>query len=156
MKKLLMILAIGFLATGCSKKEDAPQAQTPHVAGTWAGSGTDDAIGYFDLSADLTQSGGSASGTFVMAGSVATINGNLALAIGPAGGNNVQSLALTRTTWTVADPKNAGRVCAATMTVRPGTTFMTNAAVSFMYTMTDCQGGTWTGGANMKKIAGTN
>ncbi len=156
MKKLLLIAILGLLTTACSKKEDAPKPYTPHIAGSWAGNGTDDAIGYYNLGADITQSNDSGAGDFTMAGGVATIKGNISIVVGPQGGNNLQQLNLTRVTWTVNDPANANRVCAATMTVKPGSTFMTGSAVSFMYTMTDCQGGTWTGGANLHKVAGTN
>ena len=154
--KIILIGILGLASTACSKKEDAPKPYTPHVAGSWAGNGTDDAVGYFNLGVDLTQSNDSAAGDFTMVGGVATIKGTISIVVGPQGGNNLQKLDLTRVTWTVNDPANAGRVCAATMSVRPGSTFMTGSAVSFFYSVTDCQGGIWTGGANMHKIAGTN
>jgi hypothetical protein len=156
MKRLPLILALGILATGCSKKEDAPPPNNPHVAGSWVGNGTDDAIGYYNLAVDLTQSGNSASGTFDMEGGAASVKGNVLMTFGAMVGNNLQSMGLTRTKWTVADPSNSNRVCSATLTVNPGSTFITDTAVSFGYTMTDCQGGTWSGGANLHKIAGTN
>lgn len=156
MKKILMIFVMGLLATGCSKKEDAPKPYTPHVAGSWSGNGTDDAVGYYDIAVDLTQSGDSASGDFTMAGGAAVVKGTVSIVVGPQGGNNLQKLEFTRVTWTVADPANAGRICPSVMTVRPGSTYMTGSSVSFHYSVTDCQGGTWGGGANMKKIAGTN
>lgn len=156
MKKLLLIGILGLLTTACSKKEDAPKPYTPHVAGSWAGNGTDDAIGFYNLGVDITQSNDSAAGDFTMAGGVATIKGNISIVVGPQGGNNVQKLELTRVTWTVPDPAQANRVCPATMTVKPGSTFMTGSSVVFSYAVTDCQGGTWFGGANLHKVAGTN
>lgn len=156
MKRLAFLLPLVLLASACSKKEDAPPAQVPHVAGTWSGNGTDDAIGFFNVSMDITQSGDSAAGTFTMAGSAATITGDVSIALGPQGGNNLQALSFARKSWTVADPANAGRVCAAAMIVQPNVNAMTGSAVSFRYSMTDCQGGTWAGGANLHKIAGTN
>lgn len=154
--KLLLIVALGLMTIGCSKKEDAPKPQTPHVAGSWSGNGSDDAVGYFDIVADITQSGDSAAGDFTMTGGVATIKGTIILVVGPYGTGNVQSLTLTRKTWNVADPSNANRVCAADLTLVPGTATMSGSQVSFHYKFTDCQGGTWYGGSNLSKIAGTN
>jgi hypothetical protein len=91
-----------------------------------------------------------------MTGSVATVNGDIKLSFGPLKGNNLNSLQMTRTTWNVPDPANVTRVCAATMSISPNMTFITDDSVSFHYTMTDCQGGTWYGGANLAKVAGTN
>ena len=149
---LLILLAI----CACSKKEDAPKDTTPHVSGSWSGNGTDDAIGYYNVSMDLTQSGGTAAGTFTMAGGVATVQGNVTLAVGPQAPNNLQSLKLTRVSWTVADPVNANRLCVGDLTVRRASTSMTSGAIVFHYTMTDCQGGVWDGGANLTKQMGTN
>jgi hypothetical protein len=149
-----LIVALALCA--CQKKEDAPAPNVPHVAGAWAGTGTDDAIGFYNLSMDLTQSGGSAAGSFTMTGGVATVTGNVFLAIGPQGGNNLQALRLTRIGWTVNDPANAGRLCTGDLTVRAGSTAMTSSAISFQYTVTDCAGGLWTGGATLTKRAGTN
>ena len=156
MKKLLILLGLAFLSSACSKKEDQPAAQVPHVGGSWSGTGTDDAIGFYNLSVDLTQSGDSAAGSFTMAGAAATVKGTITLMVARQGGNNLQAMNLARATWTVADPQNAGRLCAGTLTVQPNSTFMTDSAVSFAYSFTDCQGGTWGGGANLHKIAGTN
>lgn len=156
MKKLLLILVLGLLSVGCNRKEDKPSPRSPHVAGVWQGNGTDDAIGYYNLSVDMGQSQDSAAGTFTMVGDVATVTGDFYVSFGPAGGNNVRTLTLTRQNWTVADPANANRVCAGTLTVRGGSTYITDSALSFHYTMTDCQGGTWNGGANLRKSAGTN
>lgn len=155
MKKLLLIAVLGFLTTACSKKEDAPKPYTPHVAGTWVGNGTDDAIGFYNLAVDLTQSGDSASGNFTMAGAV-TIKGTVSVVIGPQGGNNLQQMIFTPTSSTVNDPALAGRVCSAPMTVRPGSTYMLSGSTVFGYTVSDCQGGTWGGGANMKKTIASN
>ncbi len=155
--RIVLLLAVATLATvGCQKKEDAPPPYYPHVSGTWSGNGTDDAIGFFNFGVDMTQSGDSAAGTFTMTGGVADVKGDFAVRFGPQGGNNVQSLTLTRSTWTVTDPANANRLCAATLTVKSGSTFITGSNVSFHYSMTDCQGGTWFGGANLHKVAGTN
>lgn len=159
MKKntILALALMGALLSACNKKEDAPAPNNPHVAGAWTGNGTDDAIGFYNLSVNLTQSGNSASGSFTMAGAVATVSGEILVSFGALnGGNNLESMALTRKQWTVPDPQNANRVCAATLTVKPGSTFITSSAVSFFYTMSDCQGNTWGGGANLHKVAGTN
>lgn len=156
MKRYFWILTLAALATGCSKKEDAPKPYTPHIAGSWSGNGTDDAVGYYNIAVDLVQSGDSASGDFTMAGAVATIKGTVSVVIGPQGGNNLQQLVFTPTSATVNDPANANRVCSAAMTVRPGSTYMLSGSTVFSYTVSDCQGGTWGGGANLKKIAGTN
>lgn len=158
MKKgeIVLFLLVAFLASGCSKKEDAPKPNDPHVAGVWSGNGTDDAIGYYNIGIDLTQSNDSAAGTFTMAGSVATIKGNVIMDFGPVGTGNVRSLALDRKTWTVADPANANRVCIATMTLTPHTGQTNNTFMKFSYQVTDCAGGTWFGGANLTKMAGTN
>ncbi len=156
LNRILVLGLLGLLTSACQKKEDAPKPYTPHVAGSWAGNGTDDAIGFYNISTDISQSGDSASGDFTMVGGAATIKGTISIIIGPQGGNNLQQLNMTRVTWTVNDPSNAGRVCAATMTVKPGSTyFLTNSTV-FSYSVTDCQGGLWFGGASLKKIAGTN
>lgn len=144
------------MAAGCRKKEDAPPPNFPHAAGVWNGTGTDDAIGFFNIAMDLTQSAESAAGTFTMAGGVATVKGNVLTAFGQVSTTNVSSLTLARTTWTVSDPANAGRVCAATLTLTPYTGQLSSTFMSFHYTVTDCQGGTWFGGANLHKIAGTN
>lgn len=156
MKKLLLIGILGLLTTACSKKEDAPKPYTPHISGSWAGNGTDDAVGYYNIGVDLVQSGDSAAGTFTMVGGVATIKGTVSVVIGPQGGNNLQQMIFTPTSSTVNDPNLAGRVCSAPMTVRPGSTYMLGGSTVFSYTVSDCQGGTWGGGANLKKIAGTN
>ncbi len=159
MKKgeIILILLIGVIFSGCQKKkEDAPPPNYPHVEGTWNGNGTDDAIGYFNLAADITQSNDQAAGQFTMAGTVATIKGDINIVFGPQGGNNVRTLTLTRNTWTVNDPANVGRVCAATMTLTPNTASITGSFTSFHYTVTDCQGGVWQGGANMTKMTRGN
>jgi hypothetical protein len=154
--KAFLIVLLGLFTAACSKKEDAPPPYTPHVAGSWTGNGTDDAIGYYNISADLAQSNSSASGDFTMSGPVATIKGTISIVLGPQGGNNLQQLTMTRVTWTVNDPANTNRVCAATMTVQPGSTYFLSGSTVFSYSVTDCQGGTWSGGANLHKIAGTN
>lgn len=155
--RILLLLAVATLATvGCSKKEDAPKPSYPHVDGLWTGNGTDDAIGFFNFSVDMIQSNDQGVGTFTMAGGVATVKGDFSVIFGPQGGNNVKALTLTRKTWTVTDPANANRVCAGTLEVMPGSTFITGSAVSFHYKMTDCQGGTWDGGANLKKEIARN
>lgn len=156
MKKLSLLLLGLTLTIGCSKKEDAPAPNNPHVAGVWSGNGTDDAIGYYNITATLVQSGNQASGTFTMAGTVATINGNISMSFGAIGGANMGAISLQRTTWTVGSPSNANRVCLATLTITPGTGSISNTATAFHYSMTDCQSGTWNGGANMQKTAGTN
>jgi len=62
MKRLLLISALALV--GCNRHEDAPAPYVPHVAGQWAGNGTDDAIGYYNWSVVLAQSNSTASGTF--------------------------------------------------------------------------------------------
>ncbi len=149
---LMMIGLFGLCA--CNKKEDAPAAQVPHVAGSWSGTGTDDAIGFYNLAVTLTQSNGDVAGTFATSSGFASTSGNVSIKVGPAGGNNVQSLAFARTQWSVTAPPPS-RTCAGTMTMT-APTFMTSNSISFGYVITDCQGGTWTGGANLHKTAGTN
>lgn len=153
---VLLLVVATFATVGCSKKEDAPKPYYPHVSGSWTGNGTDDAIGYFNFGVDMTQSNDMAAGSFTMTGDVATVKGDFRVVFGPQGGNNVKELVLTRKEWTVSDPTNANRVCAGDLTVRAGSTFITGSNVSFHYTMTDCQGGTWTGGANLRKTVATN
>ena len=153
---LLLVAGATFALAACSKKEDAPPPNYPHVSGMWTGNGTDDAIGYFNAGIDMTQSAESAAGTFTLAGSVATIKGNVAIAFGQVSQTNMNSFTLTRTTWTVADPANANRVCAATLTLVPHTGQISNTYMAAHYTMTDCQGGTWQGGLNLTKMARTN
>jgi hypothetical protein len=154
MRKILLVLSLAALATGCSKKDDTPAPQTPHVAGVWSGTGTDDAIGFYNITMTLTQSGNQASGTFATSSGFATTSGNVTLTVGPAGGNNVQKLALTRTQWSPTAPAPS-RTCAGTMMLSTPT-FMTASSITFSYTITDCQGGSWNGGANLTKTAGTN
>ena len=155
--RTVLLLAVATLATvGCSKKEDAPKPSYPHVAGVWSGSGTDDAIGYFSFGVDMIQSNDQGVGSFTMSSAIGTVKGDFSVIFGPQGGNNVKSLTLTRKTWNIPDPQYQNRVCAGTLTVTPGSTFITGSAVSFHYKMTDCQGGTWDGGANLHKDAGTN
>jgi len=156
MKHTFSILGLCFalgILTACDKREDNPKPSSPHVAGSWVGTGTDDAIGFYNISMDLTQSGESASGTFTMAGDVGTVTGSLSMGIAPQTANNMR-LTLSREHWTLTDPANSSRLCIGTLTAKPSS--ITSGTLSFFYTMTDCQGGTWTGGANAKKTVGTN
>lgn len=146
---LLAVLAV----VGCNRHEDRPAQNVPHVAGQWVGTGTDDAIGFFNIEMTLTQSNTSAVGTYTMVGAVATIHGDARLDISPYGGTNLR-ITLVRTNWTVNDPANSNRVCNASLVSSPAS--ITNGATSFHYTMSDCQGGTWIGGATLTKSAGTN
>lgn len=155
--RVFSILGLSFCLvalSACHKKEDAPGPSVPHVAGNWVGTGTDDAIGYFNISMDLTQSDRSAAGTFTMSGTVATVTGNVTMNVGAQGGSNLTGLVLTRVHWTLNDPTNANRLCAGELTALPSS--MTSGAVNFHYSMSDCQTGTWNGGANLTKQAGTN
>jgi hypothetical protein len=154
LKRFAVLLAVAVMAAGCSKKEDAPKPQDPHVAGMWSGNGTDDAIGYYNIGITLTQTEDSAAGTFNIASNVATETGNVMMSIGPLNGNNMQTLTLTRTAWTTTSTTD-GRICQATMRLTTPT-FITNTHMQFSYQVTDCQGGVWNGGANLSKIAGTN
>lgn len=153
MKYLVLFLFIALCA--CSKKEDAPKGATPHVAGSWVGTGTDDATGHYNISMDLVQSEGSASGTFRMVGNVATINGNVTLSLSDQGAYNLRALTMTRENWTVSQPGDAIRVCAGDLTLK-NTAQVTSGVLSFYYTLNDCAGGTWEGGASLRKSAGTN
>jgi hypothetical protein len=148
----LMLVAV-LACIGCTKKEDAPTAAAPHVAGSWAGTGTDDAIGFYNISLTLGQSGSSASGTFTTTSAFVTQSGNAYLTVGPQGGNNLQGLTLNRVQWTI--PPVAGRICAGSM-VLSQPTFITATTLAFHYTVTDCAGGQWNGGATLQKTAGTN
>lgn len=154
--RMILFLLVAFLAVGCSKKEDAPPPSYPHVSGSWAGNGTDDAIGYYTLGVDMTQSGDQAAGHFTMTGGVATIKGDFNVIFGPEGKGNVKTLTMTRQTWTINDPANANRVCAGTLTLVPYTSTINGSFVSFGYTMSDCVSGTWNGGANLSKITRGN
>jgi hypothetical protein len=156
---VVVIVVASMSFAGCSKKEDAPKPYTPHVAGSWSGNGTDDAIGYFTIGVDMAQSGDSASGTFTMNSAIGSVKGDFMVGIDPqgtAGGKNLRSMTMTRRTWNIPDPANQNRVCAATLSLVRGTGMMTSSATEFHYTMTDCQGGTWVGGANMRKDVASN
>lgn len=147
-------LLLPLLFIGCSKKEDAPKPSTPHVGGLWAGSGTDDAVGYYNISLTLNQTESSASGSFTLVSSLGSQSGDVMIQVGPSGGENVTSMTLTRTHWDVTIPAPS-RTCAGTMTLsRP--TYMNTSTMQFPYTVTDCQGGSWSGGFTVHKTVGTN
>jgi hypothetical protein len=153
MKRLSLLLVL--LAVGCSKKEDAPPPYTPHVAGMWVGSGQNDAIGYYTWSMTLTQSGNSAAGTYDTASALTTTHGNVLIQFGPQGGNNVQSLTMTQTTFAPTSPAPS-RTCSGTVMNLSQPTFITGSALSFYYNFTDCFGYTAGGGANLHKTIATN
>jgi hypothetical protein len=134
------------LTIGCSKKEDAPPPYTPHVAGVWVGTGTDDSIGFYNVSMTITQSGNSAAGSYDTASSLTNTTGNINLQFGPQGGNNVQSITMSRT-WST-------KSCNGTATLSQPT-YITGNAIAFYYTVTDCNG-TNSGGANLHKTIATN
>lgn len=144
MRYALLIL-LGSILIGCSKKEDAPPPYVPHVAGFWAGQGDDNAIGYYNWSVTLVQAGTSAAGTYDTSGGYGTTHGDIRLDFGPQGGNNLWALTMTRT---------GGTICHGSATLA-GSTFITNSRVSFRYIINDCKGVN-SGGANLQKIAGTN
>ena len=146
-RALLVIIATCavLIATGCSKKEDAPGPQVPHVAGQWAGNGTDDAIGYYNWSVTLVQSNSSAAGSFNTAGGYGTTSGDIRIDFGTEGPGNVRALTLTRT---------GGTLCTGSATLS-GTATLSSSGLTFGYVVTDCRGTNY-GGANLHKIAGTN
>lgn len=148
MRRLFLVPFI-LLAIGCSKKEDTPPPYVPHVAGTWTGSGTDNTIGYFDWTVDLVQSGTSASGDFHTSSSFGTTNGTIALEIAPGGGMNLTKLTMSRTGY------SGSVTCTGSMSLSQRST-VTDGSMSFNYTVSDCHYPLETGGANLKKIAGTN
>lgn len=142
---IIGLCAVGIaMATlgGCSKKEDAPPPYTPHVAGQWAGTGTDDAIGYYNWSVTLTQAGNSAAGTYDTSGGYGTTHGDIRLDFNQ---GNLYNLTLTRT---------GGSICSGLATLGSATTF-NSSYLTFSYRVTDCRGVNG-GGANLHKIAGTN
>lgn len=155
-RMILFLLSAFIFTVGCSKKEDAPAPNAPHVGGMWTGTGTDDAIGYYTIGLNIDQSADSAAGTFTINGTVATIQGNVAMQFGNIGGNNINSFTLTRSTWTVNDPANANRVCSGTLTLNPHTGQTSSSYMAFHYNVTDCAGGTWQGGANLTKMIRNN
>lgn len=149
MKHLSALILIAFSLAACNRKEDAPPPHTPHVAGAWSGNGTDNTIGYYEVSMDLFQEGTSVSGTFHTASSYGTSSGEVRMTIQPGGGNNLASVTMTRTTFT------GSITCSGTMTLaRP--TSMTEGRVTIPYNVTDCNYPAETGGLNMRKDAGTN
>lgn len=150
--KTQALILIALVALGACKKREHASAPggPPAVAGSWAGTGTDDAIGFYNVSMDLSQDENTAAGTFTMAGPVANVTGSVSLTFN---GGALQGLQLTRESWTVTNPSHASRLCAATLTVRTDARMAAD-SLSFHYTMTDCQGGTWTGGASLSKRAG--
>lgn len=153
MKNATLVL-LALLCVGCNRrKEDAPPLDTPHIAGVWAGTGTDDAVGYYNLQLTLTQSGTTASGNFTMASGLGTVRGTVALVDDR---NILRVLTMTRTAVDNASSALADRVCLVDLTTRPNQYLMTGSVTSFSYTMSDCHGGTWGGGATLQKIAGTN
>jgi len=143
MKKVLFLACLAFI--GCSKKEDAPAPYVPHVAGMWSGTGTDDAIGYYNWSVTLAQSNSTAAGTYTTSGGYGTTSGNIYLSFGPEGVRNLTTLTMTRT---------GGSICSGTTTINTHAT-LTSSDLVFSYIVTDCRG-TNIGGANLHKIAGTN
>lgn len=141
---IIGLCALG-LCLGCSKKEDAPPPYYPHVAGYWTGNGTDNAIGYYNWSVNLTQSGSMAAGTYDTSGGYGTTHGDIRIDFGPYGGNNLYALTLTRT---------GGTICSGYASLAAPTS-ISNSNVTFSYNVTDCRG-TNGGGANLHKVAGTN
>lgn len=144
--KYISLFCLALSLCSCSKKEDAPPPYTPHVAGQWQGTGTDNSIGFYNVSMTLTQAGTAASGTFQTSSTAFTTQGDIRMLIGPVGGNNLSYVSLVRTSYVHS--------CAGSMTLSQPT-FITDNAVSLYYTLVDCNG-TSTGGMSLKKIAGTN
>lgn len=140
MKKIAFLICLAFI--GCSKKEDAPAQYVPHVAGQWVGTGTDDAIGYYNWSVVLTQSNDTAAGTYTTSSGYGTTSGNIYLNFN---GSIVTVLTMSRT---------GGSVCLGSAT-QSGSGTISSSNLTFYYTVTDCRG-TNTGGANLHKIAATN
>lgn len=137
MKRLILLAIAGLVFTGCSKSEDAPAPYVPHVAGQWAGNGTDDVIGYFNWSVVLTQSNSQAAGTYTTSSSLGTTTGDIRICFGPEGQTNVRTLTMTQTGGTLSHAVISGV---------NGT--ITNTSLVFSY-FPD-------GGANLHKVAGTN
>lgn len=152
MKARLLVLFLALLATGCHKKEDPP-ADIPHVAGAWVGSGTDDTIGYFDFSMDLQQDGTSVFGTFHTTSSFATTSGKVTIELArPAKGSTASTLAsfkMEREAWST-------NACAGTITLPNYAQSMSSNFLTFAYKGADCQQTGYSGGATLRKIAGTN
>lgn len=151
MKKLILLLPL--LLCSCHKKDK--RIENPLVTssgGVWTGTGTDDAIGFYNISMNLLQDENTASGSFTLVSDVATIKGDVYIVFN---GSAVQSLKMRRNTWNVAEAKNANRVCTGDLTARADTKMNSNSMV-FTYTMSDCQTGTWSGGTNLHKIASSN
>ncbi|MGH7974835.1 MAG: hypothetical protein ACREBR_04870 [bacterium] len=138
MKKLIFLL---LLLTACTHKEDAPGTYVPHIAGSWIGNGTDDSIGYYNWSVDLTQSNSSAAGSFTTSGGYGTTSGSIYLTLDQ---GNLVGLTMSRTSG----------VCLGTANLS-GPVTITNTDVAFYYTISDCHGVN-SGGANLHKIVGTN
>lgn len=143
MKKLLFLMCLALVA--CDRKEDRPADFVPHIAGAWAGTGTDDSIGFYNWSINITQSNDTAAGSFDTSGGYGTTTGSIYLRFGPVGGNNLTVLTMDRT---------GGSVCPGTITMN-GATSLSSTSLSFRYTVVDCRGTNY-GGANLHKVAGTN
>ena len=125
-----MVIALA----ACRRGEDAPLPGYPHVAGQWQGTGTDDLIGFYNITVTLSQSGGTASGDYYTSSGYTTTHGTIYLTFGLESAGNLQHLTMTDSNGTV-------RTLNAPNTI-------TDNAVSFFYS-----GG---GGMNLHKIAGTN
>lgn len=148
-KGLLLLLVFGMAITGCKKHEDAPPPYTPHVAGTWSGTGTDNTVGAYNISVTLVQSGGSASGTFTTSSAYGTMSGPISIDINPGMGSNLVKATMSRTTF------SGSIACAGTMTLARASN-TTDTAMAFYYNVSDCNYPAETGGLNLIKTAGTN
>lgn len=153
MKNLILLIVAGLSLGACNKHpdhKDSAGVPIPHVAGSWSGNGTDDAIGYYDIAVDiLVQDGSSVAGTYTTSSTYGTTSGDFRATINPPnGGHNLTALTMTRTAWT------GSVTCGGSMTLAYAN-FSTSSTMEFHYKVTDCRG-TNDGGANLKKNVGTN
>lgn len=148
-KKLLFFMVLCLVTVGCSKKEDAPPPAVPHVSGQWDGTGTDNTIGWYRVSVNLTQAGDSAAGTYTTTSGYGTTKGRIQVNLKPGMGLNLTSVTMTRDEYT-------GSVrCAGNLSLANSSS-MTDTKVSFSYKVTDCDYTNEDGGLNLTKTAGLN
>lgn len=142
MKYSLLILC-ALLLSACNKKEDAKAPGVVDIQGQWIGTGTDDSIGFYNISVNIiSQTGGQAFGTYDTSSQLVNTHGDIRLDLIAGGGNNITGVTMTRTTWGPAS-------CAGTATASHSS-FITSKAGEAFYTIVDCKG-TNNGGFNLHR-----
>lgn len=147
---LFVLLSFGLLTTACSRKDDAPPPNNPHVGGIWIGTGTDDTLGFYNVEFTLTQSGNSAAGSFTISNSLVSMAGNVKIDFGVVSPTNLTNVDFSSI---VCSEKTGATICDTPITLVPNTGHITSNNIGFNYTMNNKS---LNGGASLNKTVGTN